>query len=255
MIWVAVPRIRDDGNRPARSACTVTAATPSASIQTSIGGSVPAAGSSPANFAVLDGDLSPDWLERLSGSAAVAVDTEAMGLVHGRDRLCLVQIADAHDNVCCIRILRGQSAAPLLKQLMENPAVEKVFHFARFDVAALGEGLGIAVAPLFCTKVASRLARTYTNRHGLKDLVQELCGVELDKGAQSSDWGRVEELSEAQLAYAANDVRFLLSGRDALVRMLMREERLDLAVRSFACIPVIAELDRGRFGAIFEHRS
>jgi ribonuclease D len=130
-----------------------------------------------------------------------------------------------------------------------------VFHFARFDVAALGEGLGIAVAPLFCTKVASRLARTYTNRHGLKELVQELCGVELDKGAQSSDWGRVEELSDTQLAYAANDVRYLLPARDRLVQMLMREERLALAQRSFACIPVIAELDRGRFGAVFEHRS
>ncbi|MFM8967399.1 MAG: hypothetical protein ACKOGI_05535 [Vulcanococcus sp.] len=140
-------------------------------------------------------------------------------------------------------------------QLMEAPAIEKVFHFARFDVAALGEGLGIAVAPLFCTKVASRLARTYTNRHGLKELVQELCGVELDKGAQSSDWGRVEELSDTQLAYAANDVRYLLPARDRLVQMLMREERLSLAQRSFACIPVIAELDRGRFGAVFEHRS
>jgi len=192
--------------------------------------------------------------ELLGRSSALAVDTEAMGLVHGRDRLCLVQISDDHDNVCCIRILRGQSEAPLLKQLMERSDIVKVFHFARFDVAALGEGLGIAVNPLFCTKVASRLARTYTNRHGLKELVTELCGVELDKGAQSSDWGRVEELSEAQLAYAANDVRYLLPARERLIQMLEREERLDLAQRSFQCIPVIAELDRGRFGAIFEHR-
>jgi ribonuclease D len=224
-------------------------------IREPVSGAIPATGTSPACFSVLDGDLSPEWLERLSASAAVAVDTEAMGLVHGRDRLCLVQICDDADNVCCIRIQRGQREAPLLKQLLEDAAVEKVFHFARFDVAALGEGLGIAVAPLFCTKVASRLARTYTNRHGLKEVVQELCGVELDKGAQSSDWGRVEELSEAQLAYAANDVRYLLAARDGLVRMLRREERLDLAQRSFQCIPVIAELDRGRFGAIFEHRS
>jgi ribonuclease D len=238
-----------------RIARPVTEPSSSSTITTPVGGVVPAAGSSPACFGVLDGDLSPEWLERLSGSAAVAVDTEAMGLVHGRDRLCLVQICDNADNVCCIRIARGQRQAPLLRQLLENGAIEKVFHFARFDVAALGEGLGIDVAPLFCTKVASRLARTYTNRHGLKDVVQELCGVELDKGAQSSDWGRVEELSEAQLAYAANDVRFLLAARDGLVRMLQREERLDLALRSFRCIPVIAELDRGRFGAIFEHRS
>jgi ribonuclease D len=216
---------------------------------------VPAVGSSPARFAVLDGDLSAEWHQLLSQSNTLAVDTEAMGLVHGRDRLCLVQISDEQDNVCCIRILRGQSEAPLLKQLMEHPQIEKVFHFARFDVAALGEGLGIAVAPLFCTKVASRLARTYTNRHGLKDLVNELCSIELDKGAQSSDWGRVEELRDKQLAYAANDVRYLLAARARLVEMLTREERLALAQRCFACIPVIAELDRGRFGAIFEHRS
>ena len=216
--------------------------------------SAPAAGSSPARFAVLDGDLNAEWHALLGASSALAVDTEAMGLVHGRDRLCLVQISDDQDNVCCIRIQRGQRQAPLLQQLMEAPTIEKVFHFARFDVAALGEGLGIAVAPLFCTKVGSRLARTYTNRHGLKELVQELCGVELDKGAQSSDWGRVEDLSDSQLAYAANDVRYLLAARDRLTQMLEREERMELARRSFACIPVIAELDRGRFGAIFEHR-
>ena len=221
----------------------------------SIPHTAPAAGSSPARFAVLDGDLNAEWHVLLGASSALAVDTEAMGLVHGRDRLCLVQISDDHDNVCCVRIQRGQTRAPLLQRLLEAPAIEKVFHFARFDVAALAEGLGIAVQPLFCTKVASRLARTYTNRHGLKDVVQELCGVELDKGAQSSDWGRVEELSEAQLAYAANDVRYLLAARDRLMQMLTREERLELAQRSFACIPVIAELDRGRYGAIFEHRS
>jgi len=204
---------------------------------------------------VLDRDLDQEWHALLGRSRALAVDTEAMGLVHGRDRLCLVQISDDQDNVCCIRIARGQSEAPLLRQLMEAPSIEKVFHFARFDVAALGEGLGIQVNPIFCTKIGSRLARTYTNRHGLKDLVNELCKVELDKGAQSSDWGRVEELSEAQLAYAANDVRYLLSARERLIEMLVREERLELAERCFACIPVISELDRGRFGAIFEHRS
>ena len=238
-----MPSLRDDGSTPSIR----TLSSPSTI-------SAPAAGSSPARFAVLDGDLTPEWHALLGASSALAVDTEAMGLVHGRDRLCLVQISDEHDNVCCIRILRGQTAAPLLQQLMEAPGIEKVFHFARFDVAALGEGLGIAVQPLFCTKVASRLARTYTNRHGLKEVVNELCGVELDKGAQSSDWGRVEELSDAQLAYAANDVRYLLAARMRLIEMLKREERMELAERCFACIPVIAELDRGRFGAIFEHR-
>ena len=176
-----------------------------------------------------------------------------MGLIHGRDRLCLVQIADADDRVSCVRIALGQTEAPNLQRLMEASTVEKVFHFARFDVAALASGLGIAVNPLFCTKVGSRLGRTYTPRHGLKDLVMELVGVELDKGAQSSDWGRVDELTETQLAYAANDVRYLLPARERLEAMLRREGRWDLAQRCFACIPVMSELDRLRFNQTFEH--
>jgi ribonuclease D len=204
---------------------------------------------------VFDGDLDHSWLARYGNSAALAVDTEAMGLVHGRDRLCLVQICDDQDRVCCIRIARGQTEAPRLRELMEAEAIEKVFHFARFDVAALAEGLGIQVNPIFCTKVASRLGRTYSPRHGLKDVVQELVGVELDKQAQSSDWGRVEDLSDQQLAYAANDVRYLLPARDRLQQMLEREERLELAQRCFRCIPVFSDLDRQHFGSIFEHRS
>jgi ribonuclease D len=207
----------------------------------------------PARFAVFDGDLDGAWLEHFSASRALAVDTEAMGLVHGRDRLCLVQISDAEDNVCCIRLARGQADAPRLRSLFENPAIEKVFHFARFDVAALAENLGIRVQPIFCTKIASRLARTYAPRHGLKEVVGELVGIELDKQAQSSDWGRVEELSDAQLAYAAGDVRWLLSARDRLETMLRREERWELAQRCFACIPVFADLDRLQFERIFEH--
>lgn len=207
----------------------------------------------PARFAVFDGDLDTEWQALFAASSSLAVDTEAMGLIHGRDRLCLVQIADDQDNVCCLRIARGQTEAPLLKQVMEAPGIEKVFHFARFDVAALAEGLGIAVQPIFCTKVASRLGRTYAPRHGLKDVVNELVGVELDKQAQSSDWGRVDELSETQLAYAANDARYLLAARDRLAAMLEREERLELARRCFACIPVFADLDRARFGSVFEH--
>jgi ribonuclease D len=207
----------------------------------------------PARFAVFDGDLDSTWLELYGTARALAIDTEAMGLIHGRDRLCLVQICDAADNVCCIRLARGQSAAPRLRQLLENPAIEKVFHFARFDVAALAENLAIAVQPIFCTKIASRLARTYAPRHGLKDVVNELVGVELDKQAQSSDWGRVEELSDTQLAYAAGDVRWLLAARDRLEIMLRREDRWELAQRCFACVPVFASLDRQRFGQIFEH--
>jgi len=215
----------------------------------------PSASSGPSAFAVLDGDLDHEWLVRYGAAAGLAVDTEAMGLVHGRDRLCLVQLCDDQDRVCCIRIARGQTEAPRLRELMEAPSIEKVFHFARFDVAALAAGLGIQVQPIFCTKVASRLARTYSPRHGLKDVVQELVGVELDKQAQSSDWGRVDELSDTQLAYAANDVRYLLRARDRLAWMLEREDRLALAQRCFACIPVMAELDRLHFGSVFEHRS
>ena len=207
----------------------------------------------PAEFAVFDGDLDVVWTERYLQSSRLAVDTEAMGLIHGRDRLCLVQIADADDRVSCVRIALGQTEAPNLQRLMEASTVEKVFHFARFDVAALASGLGIAVNPLFCTKVGSRLGRTYTPRHGLKDLVMELVGVELDKGAQSSDWGRVDELTETQLAYAANDVRYLLPARERLEAMLRREGRWDLAQRCFACIPVMSELDRLRFNQTFEH--
>ena len=208
---------------------------------------------SPQRFALFDQDISQDWAELYAGADALAVDTEAMGLVHGRDRLCLVQISDRADNVCCIRIRRGQTEAPGLQRLMEAATITKVFHFARFDVAALGEGLGIAVKPLFCTKLGSRLARTYTPRHGLKDLVNELCGVELDKSSQSSDWGRVEDLSEAQLAYAANDVRYLLPAMDQLTLMLQREGRLELARRCFGCVPVLSELDRHHFHNTFEH--
>ena len=207
----------------------------------------------PARLAIFDEDLDAEWQELYEGAPALAVDTEAMGLVHGRDRLCLVQICDAADNVCCIRLSRGQRAAPRLGALMENPRIEKVFHFARFDVAALAENLRIEVNPVFCTKIASRLGRTYSPRHGLKDVVGELVGVDLDKQAQSSDWGRVEELSDAQLAYAAGDVRWLLPARDRLEAMLRREERWDLAQRCFACIPVFSALDRQRFGPIFEH--
>ena len=207
----------------------------------------------PARFAVFDGDLDAEWASLYAGARALAVDTEAMGLIHGRDRLCLVQICDDHDNVCCVRLQRGQTAAPRLQALFEDTASEKVFHFARFDVAALAENLGITVQPIFCTKIASRLARTYSPRHGLKEVVQELVGVELDKQAQSSDWGRVEDLSEAQLAYAAGDVRYLLPARDRLEQMLRREDRWALAERCFGCVPVMAELDRNRFHLLFEH--
>ena len=207
----------------------------------------------PAHFAVFDADLDAEWTALYGRATALAVDTETMGLIHDRDRLCLVQICDAEDNVACVRIHRGQCSAPRLKSLLENDTIEKVFHFARFDVAAFAAGLDIFVAPIFCTKVASRLGRTYSPRHGLKEVVMDLVGIELDKQAQSSDWGRVGELTEAQLAYASNDVRFLLPVRASLKAMLEREKRWDLAQRCFQCLPVMAELDRSHFSRIFEH--
>ena len=141
------------------------------------------------DFQVCDRDLPDDILSQYMSATAIAVDTETMGLLPHRDRLCLVQLCDPEGRVTVIRITLGQKDAPNLKQLMEADGVFKVFHFARFDIATLRYHLGIQVAPIFCTKIGSKLARTYTNRHGLKDLVHELEQVELDKSAQSSDWG------------------------------------------------------------------
>ena len=169
----------------------------------------------------------------------MAVDTETMGLLPGRDRLCLVQLSDPLGQVTAIRIHKGQQEAPNLKQLMEANNIVKVFHFARFDVAMLQHYLDIKVSPIFCTKIASKLARTYTSKHGLKDLVMELEKVELDKSAQSSDWGNAENLTEKQLNYAANDVRYLLSAREKLIKMLKREERWELAQQCLNVYPYL----------------
>ncbi len=207
----------------------------------------------PHSFSIFDGDLDIESADCFTKASAIAVDTEAMGLIHGRDRLCLVQICDSDDNVACVRIGVGQKTAPRLKTLLEKSTIEKVFHFARFDVAALGSGLGIEVNPIFCTKVASKIGRTYSPRHGLKEVIMELVGVELDKKSQSSDWGRVEELTTDQLAYASNDVRYLLKAKIKLEDMLKRENRWELTQRCFKCIPVMAELDKLRFTQVFEH--
>ncbi len=209
--------------------------------------------SSPRTFNVFEKDLSDKVFNIFSKSNILAIDTEAMGLVHGRDRLCLVQICDKEDHVACIRIEKGQKCAPKLKELMENSNIEKVFHFARFDVAALSCNLNIQVNPIFCTKTASKIARTYTPRHGLKELIFELIKVELDKQAQSSDWGNNQNLSKKQLEYAANDVRYLIQAKEKLTNMLEREERFELAQKCFKCIPVFSELDICKFGNIFDH--
>ena len=205
------------------------------------------------DFQVCDRDLSDAALSDYMKTDAIAVDTETMGLLPQRDRLCLVQLCDAKDRVTVIRIAKGQTEANNLKQLLEAADIVKVFHFARFDLATLKYHLGIQVKPVFCTKIASKLARTYTNRHGLKDVVQELEQVELDKSAQSSDWGNAANLSPEQLRYAANDVRYLLSVRQKLTLMLKREERWDLAQASFEFLPTIVSLDLLQFKDLFEH--
>ncbi len=204
-------------------------------------------------FQVCERDIPDALCREYLAAEVIAVDTETMGLIYQRDRLCLVQLCDPKGRVTAVRIAKGQTDAPNLKQLLEAPNVLKVFHFARFDIAMLHQNLGIQVTPVFCTKIASKLARTYTNRHGLKDLVQELERVELDKSAQSSDWGNAANLSDEQLRYAANDVRYLVSVRQKLIEMLKREERWELAQRCFEALPVIVALDLLQYRDIFEH--
>ncbi len=205
------------------------------------------------DFQVCDRDFDEATLSEYLKCSAIGVDTETMGLLPLRDRLCLVQIADDKGKVTVVRIAKGQNEAPNLKKLLEATNVLKIFHFARFDLATLSHYLGIIVNPVFCTKIASKLVRTYTPKHGLKELVLQLEQVELDKSAQSSDWGNAANLSEEQLSYAANDVRYLVSIQRKLVEMLKREERLELAEDCFQCLPTIVKLDLLQFKDLFEH--
>ncbi|NUN64056.1 ribonuclease D [Pseudanabaena biceps] len=206
-----------------------------------------------AAFKVFDNDIDFETLQEYLGSEAIAIDTEAMGLIPRRDRLCLVQICNAQDTVSIVRIGHGVTQAPNLKFLFEAPDVTKIFHFARFDVAMLEAHLSIATHPIFCTKIASKLARTYTDKHGLKELVRELEKVDLDKTSQCSDWGSVQDLSEEQLKYAANDVRYLISVHQKLITMLIRENRYDLAKACFAHIPTLVYLDLLGYADVFAH--
>ena len=154
-------------------------------------------------------DISSDLYNLYKTSSYIAVDTEAMGLIHGRDRLCLVQICNELNLTSCIKIELKTSSSPNLQNLFEDEKILKIFHYARFDVAALKCNLGINTQNIFCTKIASKLARTYTNKHGLKDLINELLGIELDKSSQSSDWGSDSDLTSEQIDYASNDVKYL----------------------------------------------
>lgn len=177
-----------------------------------------------------------------SSGSSIAIDTETLGLNLHRDRLCLVQISTGDGAADLVQVQQGQKQAPNLVKILTDPAVTKIFHFARFDLAKLQEAFGVRVANVYCTKIASKLTRTYTDRHGLKDLVRELLGVDISKQQQSSDWG-ASDLSEAQLAYAASDVLHLHALRSRLDLMLARENRLDLARECFAFLPARAELD------------
>ncbi len=172
----------------------------------------------------------------------VAIDTETMGLDPRRDRLCLVQLSSGDGNAHLVQISKGQIAAPNLTKLLTDPQVTKLFHFGRFDVAALQKAFGISTAPVWCTKIASKLIRTYTDRHGLKYLLQDYVGVDVSKAQQTSDWGAAR-LTDAQREYAASDVLYLHKLKDALQAILIRENRMELAQRCFDFLPARAELD------------
>ncbi len=181
----------------------------------------------------------PDGLDL---GPVVAIDTETMGLDPRRDRLCVVQLSDGKGDAHLVQIARGQTTAPNLQRLLTDPAVLKLFHFGRFDIAALQNAFGVRTAPVWCTKIASKLIRTYTDRHGLKYLLLEYAGVDVSKAQQTSDWGSVT-LTEAQKDYAASDVLYLHKLKDALEAILHREGRMALAQSCFDFLPTRAELD------------
>jgi ribonuclease D len=190
----------------------------------------------------------------LDFGAAVAVDTETLGLNPLRDRLCLAQLSAGDGSAHLVQFAAGAYEAPNLKALLANPDVLKIFHFARFDMAALYHYLGVMPEPVYCTKIASRLTRTFTDRHGLKDLCRDLAGVDLSKQQQSSDWGAAE-LSAEQLQYAATDVLYLHQLKKKLGAMLEREKRADLSRACFAFLPARARLDLAGWAGedIFSH--
>lgn len=195
-----------------------------------------------------------DLPEGLDFGASVAIDTETMGLKPGRDRLCLVQLSSGDGNAHIVQLAQGAYEAPNLKALLVDPKVLKLFHFARFDVAVLQRYLDVRCQPIYCTKIASKLIRTFTDRHGLKDLCRDLLSVSISKEQQSSDWGAAD-LTEAQLTYAAADVLYLHELRAKLDLMLAREHRTELAQACFDFLPTRARLDLAGWPDtdIFEH--
>jgi ribonuclease D len=187
---------------------------------------------------------------------AVAIDTETMGLDPNRDRLCVVQLSPGDGSADVVQIASGQTRAPNLERLLADPAVVKIFHFARFDLGVLFKTFGVMPTPVYCTKIASRLTRTYTDKHGLKDLSRELLGVDLSKQQQSSDWG-ADTLTDAQVSYAASDVLHLHALRERLDTMLAREGRTELAAACFGFLPNRVRLDLAGWARedIFSHSS
>jgi len=196
-------------------------------------------------------------LPSLSGyKGSVAIDTEAMGLDPNRDRLCVVQMSPGDGSADVVQIGAGQHKAPNIEKLLADKSILKIFHFARFDMGILAKTFGVMAEPVYCTKIASRLARTYTDKHGLKDLAREVLGIDVSKQQQLSDWG-AEELSDAQVAYAATDVLHLHALKEKLGVMLARESRTDLAAACFHFLPDRARLDLAGWAAedIFSHSS
>ncbi|WP_299770539.1 ribonuclease D [uncultured Tateyamaria sp.] len=183
-----------------------------------------------------------DLPDDLDLGPVVAIDCETMGLNPHRDRLCVVQLSGGDGNAHIVQIKLGQTEAPNLCRLLEDPKVLKLFHFGRFDIAAMLNAFGTVTAPVYCTKIASRLIRTYTDRHGLKNLLQEMLGIDISKQQQSSDWG-ADTLTDAQLEYAASDVLYLHKLRDALNERLEREGRMEMAQACFDFLPMRARLD------------
>jgi ribonuclease D len=198
------------------------------------------------------GDIPASDASRYTG--AVAIDTETLGLVPRRDRLCVVQLSPGDGTADVIRIASGQKDAPNLVALLADPARQKIFHYGRFDIAVLFHTFGVTTTPVFCTKVASRLVRTYTDRHGLKDNLRELLDVDISKAQQQTDWA-AETLSQAQLEYAASDVLHLHALRDKLTERLLRDERIEHATACFEFLPTRAKLDLLGWGEtdIFAH--
>lgn len=210
---------------------------------------------------IVQGDLTEDQLQHFLKQKEVAIDTETMGLNPLRDRLCVVQLCDRGRRAVLLQIpptpgrrapLVAAEGAPRLKRLLEEPSIAKILHFARFDVAAIRHHLGIRMSPIFCTRTASKLVRTYTDRHGLKDVALELVDVEMDKTSQSTDWSRTD-LSPAQVKYAIADVTLLHGIMDRLVMMLARDHRTELAAECFRTIPLLSELDVMGYDLLFEH--